>query len=158
MLQPFTMDVDVNNTTETDMEAIAVTPTAVATAAYIVRHMPLGDGRTVYDLLVHAESRHALDVCDAYGRGEATEQDIEREMKAIGLLDGGDYHMQRTAAMAVEYAVAGEVDSAAWVAAGAVAVAKWVAEKPAARRAGMLVALPPDADALAWTKGYIESL
>jgi hypothetical protein len=60
--------------------------------------------------------------------------------------------------MAVEYALAGEVDSAAWVAAGAVAVAKWVAEKPAARRAGMLVALPPDADALAWTKGYIESL
>jgi len=48
----------------------------VGIAAHIVRHTPLADGRTVYDLMTDERSRAALDVCDRYAAGAATDDDL----------------------------------------------------------------------------------
>jgi len=45
-------------------------------ACRFVRETPMGDGRTVWDLLTDERSRTAVEVAERYARGEATAEEL----------------------------------------------------------------------------------
>lgn len=50
-------------------------PQRVAVRCYIVRHTPLADGRTVWDLLTDERSRKRIEIEEAWARGEDVSDD-----------------------------------------------------------------------------------
>ena len=46
-------------------------------ACRFVRHTPIGDGRTVWDLLPDDRSRKAVEVAERFADGEATERELD---------------------------------------------------------------------------------
>ena len=46
-------------------------------ACWCVRNTPTHDGRTVWDLLTDTRSRRAVEVAEAYARGEATHEELD---------------------------------------------------------------------------------
>ena len=86
-------------------------------ACRFVRETPIGDGRTVWDLLTDERSRNAVIVAERYCNGEATED----ELAAAGA----------AAWAAVWAAVWAAARAAAWTAEQAAGAAAWTAEQAA---------------------------
>jgi len=95
-------------------------------ACRFVRHTPIGDGRTVWDLLTDERSKRAVEVAERFANGEATEQELDAAWDA---------------ASAAASASCAAARAAAWAAAGDVArIAAWAAAMAAARAAAWAAA------------------
>ncbi len=84
-------------------------------ACAVVRETPLGDGRTVWDLLTDERSRRAVEVAEQYARGEASHEKLNAARTAAGDAAGA---AARDAAEAAAGAAAWAARAAAEDAAG----------------------------------------
>jgi hypothetical protein len=100
-------------------------------ACRCIRETPIGDGRTVWDLLTDERSRNALEVAEKYANGEVTDEELSAARAAA-----------RAAAMdAARAAARAAARDAAWAAARDVAMdAKWAAATAAAWETARAVA------------------
>jgi len=102
-------------------------------ACCFVRHTPIGDGRTVWDLLTDDRSRNGVEVAERFAGGEATEQELDaawdEAWAAASAAAGAARAAAWAAARAAAWAAAGDV---ARIAAWDVADAAWVAASAAA--------------------------
>ena len=80
-------------------------------ACCFVRHTPIGDGRTVWDLLTDERSKRAVEVAERFAGGEATERELDAARDAAWAAAGD---AARAAASAAARAAA---SGAAWAAA-----------------------------------------
>ena len=90
-------------------------------ACCFVRHTPIGDGRTVWDLLTDERSKRAVEVAERFAGGEATERELAAawdEARAAAWAAAGD----------AVWAAAWDARAAAWDAARAAA---WAAASAA---------------------------
>ena len=92
-------------------------------ACCFVRRTPIGDGRTVWDLLTDDRSKRAVEVAERFADGEATERELDAAWDAAR--------------------------DAAWDVAWDVAAAAWAAARDAARAAARAAARDAARDA-AW--------
>jgi hypothetical protein len=112
-------------------------------ACRCVRETPIGDGRTVWDLLTDKRSRNAIEVAEKYANGEVTDEELSAARSAAW-----------AAAEAVAWAAAWAVaHSAAWdaawdVARAAARAAAWAAETAAETAAAEAAARAFQADIL----------
>jgi hypothetical protein len=88
-------------------------------ACWCVRHTPIGDGLTVWDLLTDERSRHAVEVSERYARGEATMAELYDAWD-----DAFAAASDASAGRAAEVAAALAADAAAARAADALAYAR----------------------------------
>ena len=103
-------------------------------ACRFVRHTPIGDGRTVWDLLPDDRSRKAVEVAERFADGEATERELDAAWdEAWDVASASAGAAARDAAWAAAWAAARD---AAWAAARDAAwAAAWAAARDAARAA-----------------------
>ena len=109
--------------------------------AKFVRHTPLADGRTVYDLLTDQRSIAAIETCEAYALGQASDEELEdAEDAARDAAGTAERDAAGTAARAAR-AAGDAARAAAWAAAWATAWAAWDTEaaKDAARAAQITI-------------------
>jgi hypothetical protein len=111
-------------------------------ACAIVRETPLGDGRTVWDLLTDSRSREAIEVAERYARGEATQEELDRAA------DGASRR-----AFSAAFSAAADVYAAA-SAAAAVSAAASAAATYAAVYAAASAAASASAAAAAYANAY----
>ena len=92
-------------------------------ACCFVRHTPIGDGRTVWDLLTDERSKRAVEVAERFADGEASERELAAARDAASAA-------ARDAASAAAWAAARDAAwDAAWDAASAAAsAAAWDAQ------------------------------
>ena len=96
-------------------------------ACAFVRRTPIGDGRTVWDLLTDERSRKAVEVAERFADGEATERELDAARAAA-------WDAAWTAARDAAWAAASTAArAAAWAAA-------WAAARDAARDAARAAA------------------
>lgn len=116
-------------------------------ACRFVRHTPIGDGRTVWDLLTDERSKRAVEVAERFANGEATEQELDAAWDAAW--DAASASCAADAAWAAARAAAW---AAAWdvarIAAWDVADAAWAAAKATAWAAAGDVARAAQIDIL----------
>lgn len=86
-------------------------------ACCFVRHTPIGDGRTVWDLLTDDRSKKAVEVAEWFADGEATERELDAAWDAAWNVAGA----AAGAAWAATRAAARDAADAAWAAARAAA-------------------------------------
>ena len=107
--------------------------TARLFACWCVRHTPLADGRTVWELLMDERSKHAVEVAERYAIGEASYKElavIGTKGWAAAMAAAGDRAWALGSDPAGDAARSGDpVAVAEWVTA---AVAAWAAAKAAA--------------------------
>jgi len=119
-------------------------------SCWCVRHMPLADGRVVWDLLTDQRSRAAVEVAERYAVGDATADDLyaaRAAAEAAALAAEAAAWAARAAAEVT--AEAAEVTArAAWAAAGAARAAAEVTAEAAAWAAR--AAAEVTAEAAAW--------
>ena len=116
-------------------------------ACCFVRRTPIGDGRTVWDLLTDDRSRKAVEVAERFADGEATERALAAARAAASAAAGdAAWAAASSAARAAAGAAAGD---AAWAAAGAAARdAASAAARAAARDAAWAAARDAQIDIL----------
>jgi len=102
-------------------------------ACRFVRHTPIGDGRTVWDLLTDDRSKKAVEVAERFAGGEATERELDAAWDEAWAAARDAADAAWAAARAAAWAAAGDV---ARIAAGDVADAAWVAARAARAAAG----------------------
>ena len=105
-------------------------------ACRFVRETPIGDGRTVWDLLTDERSRNAVIVAERYCNGEATKEELAAAREAAREAERAVARAVVRAAAAVATGAAG---AATW-AARAAGAATWTAEQAAAARAVAMAA------------------
>jgi hypothetical protein len=55
-------------------------------ACWCVRHTPIGDGKTTWNLLDDERSRHAVEVAERYAHGEATDEELNAARSAARIV------------------------------------------------------------------------
>ena len=116
----------------------------VAFAVRCIRETPIGNGKTVFDLLTDQRSINAILVCEAFVKGDATYEDVK-----IAAAD---------AARAAAYAVDAADDTADDAAADAAYAAAYAADAAADARAAAYAAADAAADARAHQLQILKSL
>ena len=116
-------------------------------ACCFVRRTPIGDGRTVWDLLTDDRSRKAVEVAERFADGEATERELDAAWDAASAAanaaawdaasaaawDAANAAAWDAASAAASAAARGAARAAAWDAASAAAnAAAWAAARGAA--------------------------
>ena len=110
-------------TTTTTKTLSDETRQAIEAALEAVRETPIGNGRTVWDLLADERSRRAVEIAERYIAGEATYEQLEAaawEASDAAAADGSD-------AAAVASAAAWAAADAAWAPAWAARAARYAA-------------------------------
>ena len=160
----------------------------VRIACHIARHTPIGDGRTVWDLLTDERSRAAIETAERWAEGKATDEElsaarcaaaaatyaadaavaaayaaVDAAYAAVDADDDDDAHAAATYAAdaAVAAAAAYAADAAYNATATATAAARAAAEYAAnaATYAAYIAADAADADAArAWQTQHLQSL
>ncbi len=117
-------------------------------ACCFVRRTPIGDGRTVWDLLTDDRSRKAVEVAERFADGEATERELAAAWDAASAVA---WAAAGAAANAAASAAAGAAaGAAAWAAASSVANAAASAAASAAAGSAARAAASAAARAAAW--------
>ena len=95
--------------------------------AQFVRKTPLHDGRTVYDLLTDERSIAAIEVCEAYALGHASDEELEDAWDAAWAIADAARAAAGAAAWAAAHAAAGYIAQADQGARDAARAAAWAA-------------------------------
>jgi hypothetical protein len=125
----------------------------VRIACHIARHTPIGDGRTVWDLLTDERSRTAIETAERWAEGKATDEELSAARCAANAANAAvdaanAAYIAADAAVAAAYAA--NAANAAHAAHAAVAAA-YAANAAHAAHAAV-------AAARAWQTQYLQSL
>jgi hypothetical protein len=105
-------------------------------ACEIIRKTPIGDGRTVWNLLTDERSRKAVKVAEFWSRGEASDEELEDAAsdaasagaRAVAYADSADAYAAYAAADAAALAAASAAARAAYAAAARAAAQQFAAD------------------------------
>jgi hypothetical protein len=99
---------------------------AIEAACRAVRETPIGDGRTVWDLLTDERSRQAVAVAERYAAGDATDEEMRAAARGAARAAWANTNVAQDAAWVAALAAADEEAAQAW-AARAERYAAWAA-------------------------------